>query len=328
MMEAIPGVTVAGRNLLAAHGEAELDLALQNAAHEEGLPGFERDLLVECKSSREPLDARGVTHFASQVERRGMRTAIIVSLAGITGDGSEVRAAHHEISRYAERGIRILLLAEHELAGMRSAAHLAAVLEHKRQQHVYKLRAEICSAAALRDLDPDKGIRINRGAEAILRAAQEVRDNALRQIIDAARGLPHENSDAAIARARAALQDLAAEMQDRRENPDEDPLWEGVHSRIIEVGAAFLRLGEDWLTGEEGERILRFEIKNTAPQRLRATAGSDLWTLLTSHFLDEIETHKAPPRLGVLAVLSMSVDEIVAIEEMDPWDLYDDDIDY
>ncbi len=175
MLSELPGVSVTDRNVLSAHGEAELDLLVLNAAHEDGLPGFERDLIVECKSSRSSLGAAGVTHFATQVERRKLRWSVIVSLAGLTGDGRDARAAHHEVSRYAEKGHGILLLVAHELRGIRSADHLATVLERKRQKLIYSLRAEIFPDSTLRELDPDKGLHLIRGWVGIENATRQAR---------------------------------------------------------------------------------------------------------------------------------------------------------
>jgi hypothetical protein len=63
MFSALSGVEVADRNVLAGAGEAELDILFANEQREDGLPAFGRDVLVECKSSDQPLGSRDVNHF-------------------------------------------------------------------------------------------------------------------------------------------------------------------------------------------------------------------------------------------------------------------------
>ena len=72
MFESLPGVRVAERNLLSGFGEAEIDSTWVNESPEHGLIGFPRDVLMECKSSRDPLNAAGVVYFATQAARRGV----------------------------------------------------------------------------------------------------------------------------------------------------------------------------------------------------------------------------------------------------------------
>ena len=52
MFSALPGVEVADRNVVSGSGEAEFDVLLVNERREDGVPGFDRDVLIECKSSR------------------------------------------------------------------------------------------------------------------------------------------------------------------------------------------------------------------------------------------------------------------------------------
>ena len=86
MFCALPGVSIADRNVLAAQQDVELDLHLVNERAVAGLPGFGRDVVVESKSSQSALDAKGVGQFARLVKDRGSEWSMIVSLAGVTGD--------------------------------------------------------------------------------------------------------------------------------------------------------------------------------------------------------------------------------------------------
>jgi hypothetical protein len=63
MFSALPGVKVASTNAVSGSQDAEFDILLTNQGLETGLPAFSRDVLVECKSSAEPLGSRDVTHI-------------------------------------------------------------------------------------------------------------------------------------------------------------------------------------------------------------------------------------------------------------------------
>jgi hypothetical protein len=140
MLCALPGVSSADRNVLGAQRDGELDLHLVNEKAADGLPGFGRDVIVESKSSREPLDARGVSQFGRLVKDRRSDWSLIVALAGITsGDGGQ--AAQTVIRDYARDGHFIMVLVESEMRAVRSAAHFAAVIERKRQKQFEKLHA-------------------------------------------------------------------------------------------------------------------------------------------------------------------------------------------
>ncbi len=99
-----------------------------------------------------------------------------------------------------------------------------------------------------------------------------------------------------------------------------------VHDRVVDVGAAFLHLSRDRPGNDEAERIISFEVNNPAPQRLRAHAGDELWTLLTAFYLREtLEESRHTRRNSAIAVVAMAVDEIIAIDDIDPQDVYDDE---
>jgi hypothetical protein len=79
MMSALPGVRVVDQNVLAGQRDGELDLQLVNEKAPEGLPGFGRDVVVDCKSSESPLDARGVSQFGRLVKDRGSEWSLIAA---------------------------------------------------------------------------------------------------------------------------------------------------------------------------------------------------------------------------------------------------------
>jgi hypothetical protein len=327
MFSALPGVEVADRNVLAGSGEAELDILLTNAQREDGLPAFGRDVLIECKSSDDALNSAGVTHFVSQVERRKLPWSIIVSLAGLTGNQEDARAAHHEIARAAGNGVGVLLFVEHELKAIRSPEHLAAVVEHKRRKFVGNFRAVTLTDAEIRELDPNKGaVDFVRGLAGIEQAIRNAQDAALNEMLDCAVELPDvHDDDAAVERAAQALGALARQLEDRRENPRDDPMWRTERELAVAVGGAFATLLIEDLADPEDRRIVRFEVRSSAPQQLDAHVGSELWTLLADYHLRQVREYTGHARRrSVLAMLALCADEIMSIDDIDPADAYDD----
>jgi hypothetical protein len=321
MFAAVPGVTVADRNVLSGQGDAELDLFLVNAPTDGGLDAFGRDILVECKSLKDPLSSRDVNHFATQATLRDLRWSIIVSLAGLTGDEADLRAAQQVVRDNATSRCGILLIVEHELRAIRSAAHLANVLERKRQKMVLRLRVETFSVSELRALDSAQGIR--RGG--IQAAIRTLRKDAVRVLFERAAELPNVDAHTGLERAKTELARLQEVVQEHKDSPERDPMWREVHDQVVEVGAAFVSLLDESPADLHAERVLNVDIEFTAPRNLDAHVTGELWSLLASHYLREIEFGDPHTRTkAATAMVSLTVEEVVAINDIDPRDAYDD----
>jgi len=328
MLASVKGVTVVDRNVLAGQKEVEFDLLLANDGLPDGLPGFNRDILVECKSSKDPVPARDLEHFAEGARARRLPWSILVALNGITGTTEDLHAAQITVRDFMREGSGVLLLVEHELRGLRSAEHLAVVLERKRSKMMLRLRADTLSAEEVEQLDPNRTsgfVNFLRGPDAIKEAILSARRDSFGLLLERARELPALPIEEAVSRARAALEALDAEVADHKENPDKDVMWRGVHDRVVEAGAAFVALVDDRIEHEEIARILEFEVLHSAPQGLNAHASGDLWCLLTRYYLEQARSESSHARRSsIAAVASLCIDEIVAIDDIDPRDVYDD----
>lgn len=326
MLASMPGVTVYGRKILDHAGEAEIDIQLSNNGHEDGLPALQRDVLVECKSQGTPLDTRSIDWFVRQLERRRLEHGILVTLAGITGTNENVRAAHSRLAKAAEQGHRVLVLTEDELRAVRSAKHLAAVLEHKRRALVGAFRVATLAKQELLDLDPDS-TRIGfgfRGLEHVMRDAGRA---VLREMFRAAERMEvPDDTTAAISQAKEQLQRLQAVIDQQKEEPSQDPMWRNVRAELVLTGAVLLDLLSWSPRDEDGRRIIRFELESTAPQNLRAGAGSELWQLLVGYYGERCVASESRHgrNAAALALIKLCLDEIIAIDDIDPRDVYDD----
>lgn len=325
VLVSIPGIQVAGRNIITGHGDEELDLLLTNTDYEHGLPEpFGSDIIVECKSSASPLNSAGVTRLADHSEERRLPWAILVSLQGVTGTAkSEVVHANQAFrDAYTRKGCGIVLLEESELREIRSAAHLVSVLELKRRSLIGGLRPSVFDRRKLRALDPDSGFR--RGWAGIEHAIRQAREDALRELLEAGMELDLIAPTDALDRAARALAALAAEVERQEQDLSRDPFWRSARQLTVEIGAAFLALLPEALGQAENQRVIRYEVGNSvAPRPLRASPGSELWTLLTEYHLRQARERDWQRRESGLAVASMAIDAIIAIDDIDPADVYD-----
>jgi hypothetical protein len=323
MLGSVPGVRVAERNVLACSGVEELDLLLANRAVDDGLIGFTYDLLVECKTQKAAINSHTVGWFAQQLRRRSVEWGLLVSLKHITGDRTTVTAAHREIERSAVEGQRILVLMGDELRGLSSAGHLVALLQRKRDAMVGGYGTFIASASQLSELNPNRGLGVLRGWEAMQRAVLNMRRRQLKDVLDAATAMEDLLPDMAVALAEQRLAKLAAEVCLHTDDPDYDPMWRTAYSKLEEAAAAIVHILEPTPRTEEQHRAVQFQIEGAAPQRLRAHAGSRLWGLLMDYYLEEARRPDSYVRESTAhAMLALAVEELMAIDDIEPPDAY------
>lgn len=327
IFESLPGVRVAERNLLSGFGEAEIDSTWVNESLEHGLIGFPRDVLMECKSSQDPLNAAGVEYFASQASRRGVKWSLIVSLNGITGTPERSNAAQLEVRRAAEQDTWVMVLVAEELRALRSAEHLEAVIGAKHRRQFGTMTAVTLTAAEIANLDPNRGkFTFSRGWEAIERATRKEEDRVINEVLDAAVGLADlQDDEAAVERAAESLRALAAQYAEWQENQADDPLMRTIRSAVLVVGSVFAVLLPENVSDNEMRRIVGSEVRTGAPRRLAAHVGDELWDLLSSYYTRRIKAFTDHARrTAVIAILALVLEEIVAIDNIDPADVFDD----
>jgi hypothetical protein len=280
---------------------------------------------VECKSSAHPLNSAGVVRLAGHSEERGLRWAVLIALKGVTGsDADEVIAVNQAFrDAFTRKRCGIVLIEESELRELRTARHLVEVLEFKRRSLVGELRPSVLGRRKMHDLDPDSGYL--RGWSGIEHAIRQARNDALRELIDAGLAFDPVEPDAAINRAAETLAALEVEVKRQQQDPRADPFWHAARRLIVDVGAAFLLLAPERLDSPENQRIIKYEVNTSAsPRPLRALPGSELWVLLTEYHLRQARRSDWQRRESGLAVAAMAIDAMIAIDDIDPADVYDD----
>ena len=326
LLVAIPGVSVVGRDAVSVKGNEEIDLLVANDQVDMGLTSFGHDLLVECKSQKLAVDAQAVSWFATKVRRRHLKLGVLIALAGVTGRSRRAAAAEVELNAI-EHDVWVLVVVESELRGLRSGEHFAACLEEKRARMLAIRGVSVLSDDDLAALDPSPprpgGVSFRRGPEAMRAAIREARREMLYEVLDEATGEEHLSAAEGTSLTREKLAHLDAEIASHRANPDEDPFWRSVRQVIVDVGATLARMLDEHPPNEQDRHVIDVNVWTVAQGRLRASAGGRLWHLLTSYYLEEIKEPQEQPRdTSIYSALALVVEEMIAIDDIDPRDVY------
>lgn len=144
-------------------------------------------------------------------------------------------------------------------------------------------------------------------------------DWPLRLIFDTAAAAGAGTTAHLTAEAAEMLEVLERAVQEYEEQPSCDPMRRHVCARVIRVGAAFARFLDEDFESERDRRRIAAHVRTVAPSRLDAHPGDPLWHLLSGYRLSQVR-HGDPGirRAGALAMVAMAVEEIDAINDIDP----------
>jgi len=90
------------------------------------LPFF---FLIEAKNHATAVSSKDVGWFIAKLEKRGLEFGILVAYNGITG--SDRRAAWSEVAIALSKGIRLVVLTESEIRGLRDDDDLVSLMQKK-----------------------------------------------------------------------------------------------------------------------------------------------------------------------------------------------------
>src|SRR6266542_1390082 len=124
VFEHVPGISVTIRNTLNPQHSEEVDIAFFNDQHRLGFFFLPFSFIVECKSWIDPVGSNDVSWFDTKVRHRGLSFGVLVAVNGITGDATDLRAAHDIISRALSERRQLVVLTLDELAQLQSGKDL------------------------------------------------------------------------------------------------------------------------------------------------------------------------------------------------------------
>ena len=127
----IPGISTVRRNEMNAFDTEEIDVALWNDAHNDGLFFLSNIILVECKNWSNPVSSIEVSWFDTKLRNRGLNFGILVAANGITGNPSDVTAAHNTIAGALKEGRRLIVFTRKEIQDLTDSSELVRMFKEK-----------------------------------------------------------------------------------------------------------------------------------------------------------------------------------------------------
>ena len=127
----VPGISITRRNEMNAFQTEEIDVALWNDGHAEGLFFLPNIILVECKNWSSRVSSVEVSWFDSKLRSRGLSFGILVAANGITGDAAELTAAHSIVAAALRESRRLVVIRSDELLALADSFQLVRLIKEK-----------------------------------------------------------------------------------------------------------------------------------------------------------------------------------------------------
>jgi len=124
--------------------DSQNDLLIRNRHHDAAIASLGDYLLVECKNTTDPADARVVREFAGRLRAAKVTTGVLVSRNGITGEKKKGRGigARETISKeyLQSSSVAVLVVDEDRIIGLTTGKH---VLSTELLEQFEKVRFDI-----------------------------------------------------------------------------------------------------------------------------------------------------------------------------------------
>lgn len=127
----VPGISITKRNEMNAFQTEEIDVALWNDGHSEGLFFLPNIILVECKNWSNSVGSAEVNWFDTKLRNRGLNFGVLVATNGITGNAVDLTAAHSIVAAALREGRRLLVVRTEELLALTDSPQLVRLIKEK-----------------------------------------------------------------------------------------------------------------------------------------------------------------------------------------------------
>jgi hypothetical protein len=127
----VPGVEITRRNQMNAFETEEIDVAVWNDGHADGLFFLSNIILIECKNWSNAVGSAEVNWFDTKLRNRGLDFGVLVATNGITGNGSDLTNAHHIIATALKERRRLVVIQADELAALADSSELVRLIKEK-----------------------------------------------------------------------------------------------------------------------------------------------------------------------------------------------------
>jgi hypothetical protein len=116
----------------------EVDVAVWNDPDQDGFHFLPNLFLVECKNWSSPVSSAEVSWFDAKIRSRGLSFGFLVAIRGITGDATQMTAAHSIVAASLREGRRLLVVSAMDLRGLSSSSDLVLLVKKKLCELVLK----------------------------------------------------------------------------------------------------------------------------------------------------------------------------------------------
>lgn len=127
----VPGISITRRNAMNEFHTEEIDVALWNEHHRDGLPFLPHIILIESKNWSSRVSSIEVSWFASKLQSRGLDFGILVTTKGVTGEPRELSRAHSIIAGALRERRRLVVITADELLACEHTGELVHLIKEK-----------------------------------------------------------------------------------------------------------------------------------------------------------------------------------------------------
>jgi hypothetical protein len=127
----VPGVAITHRNEMNAFETEEIDVAVWNDGTPDGFFFLPNIVLVECKNWSSRVGSSELSWFDAKLRTRGLAFGIFMTTLGITGQASDMTAAHAVIAAALREGRRLIVVTTDELLAIGSTEALVHLVKLK-----------------------------------------------------------------------------------------------------------------------------------------------------------------------------------------------------
>ena len=127
----VPSVMITHRNEMNAFETEEIDVAVWNDGVPDGFFFLPNVVLVECKNWSRRVGSAELSWFDTKLRTRGLPFGILVTTQGVTGQGTEMTAAHSIIAKALGEGRRLIVITTDELLTTPSTDALVHLIKLK-----------------------------------------------------------------------------------------------------------------------------------------------------------------------------------------------------
>jgi hypothetical protein len=127
----VPGVTITQRNVMTPFNTEEIDVALWNDQHARGFRFLPNIILIEAKNWSNPVSSMEVSRFDTKLRNRGLDFGILISPRGVTGDATQLTAAHQVIAQALPQKRKLIVLTTGEMLTLQHTDGLGLLIKTK-----------------------------------------------------------------------------------------------------------------------------------------------------------------------------------------------------